>query len=347
MSDYFRTFNRERDEAKQWLASFNNYLHQNKARYSTKDSKVSLFLSFFTGEKGGDWATQRITEQEEDEEDTKLKPEERQWTTLKEIKDRFKRDFKALAADEVARNKIKNARMKGMDISTYNSIFDTYREESDYRETALLDFYKAGLPRDLRKSVAGMWPKWKDFDEYRERAMDLHLEWINKREKEGRSRPFSTPRTNSGPSQGRTVASVNALMNMGPGANSSFTPLPKLMPEERDQLQKLGACFECRQPGHMSNECLTFLNNTPRPSTAQNTSRNFPPRAVRAAETSAPSSSSCSPPVTVAQTSSLSSSRNVIKDISDMMNKVKGLEGEEKEQASVYLKDVVVKMMDF
>ncbi|KAF5354394.1 hypothetical protein D9758_010794 [Tetrapyrgos nigripes] len=259
-----------------------------------------------SGEKGGDWATQRITEREEDEEDTKLKEGERRWTTLKEIK---------------------NTRMKGTDISSYNSIFDTYGEESDYGETALLDFYKAGLPRDLRKSVAGTWPKWKDFDEYRERAMDLHLEWINKREKEGRSRPFPTPRTSAGPSQGRTVANVNALMNMGPGANSSFTPLPKLTTEERDRLWKLGACFACRQPGHMSNECPTFPNNTP-----------------RTAETSAPSLSSDSPPVTVAQMSSLSTSRNVIKDISDMVNKVKGLEGEEKEQAAVYLKDIMSKL---
>ncbi|KAF5351439.1 hypothetical protein D9758_013519 [Tetrapyrgos nigripes] len=125
---------------------------------------------------------------------------------------------------------------------------------------------------------------------------------------------------------------------MGPGANSSFTPLPKLTTEERDRLRKLGACFACRQPGHMSNECPTFPNNTPMSSTSQNTSRNFPPRAVRTAGTSAPSSSSNSPPVTIAQT------RNVIKDISDMVNKVKGLEGEEKEQAAVYLKDIMSKL---
>ncbi|KAF5364476.1 hypothetical protein D9758_010662 [Tetrapyrgos nigripes] len=136
---------------------------------------------------------------------------------------------------------------------------------------------------------------------------------------------------------------MNALMNMGAGANLSFTPLPKLTPEERDQLRKQGACFACRQPGHMSNECLTFPNNTPRPSTAQNMCRKFPPRAVRTAETSAPipSSSSCSSPITVAQASSL---HNIIKDISDMVNKVKGLQGEEKEQAAGYLKDIMSKL---
>ncbi|KAF5348968.1 hypothetical protein D9758_014236 [Tetrapyrgos nigripes] len=287
-------FNRECDEAKQWLAFFNNYLCQNKARYATEDSRVSLFLSFFMGERGGDWATQRITEQEEDEEDVKIKPDERRWTTLKEIRD------------------------------SYNSIFNTYGEESDFGETALLDYYKGGLLEKLQKSVEMTWLKWKDFNEYRERT-------------------FIWNGTNVGPSQGQTVASVNALMNMGPGANLSFTPLPKLTPKERDQLQKLGACFMCRQPGHMSNECPTFPNNTLRPSTSQNTPRNFPPHSVRTAETSAPtpSFSSLSSPVTVAQASS---SHNVIKDISDMVNKVKGLEGEEKEQVAVYLNDIMSKL---
>ncbi|KAF5334238.1 hypothetical protein D9758_017091 [Tetrapyrgos nigripes] len=117
---------------------------------------------------------------------------------------------------------------------------------------------------------------------------------------------------------------------MGSGANSSFNLPPKLTPDERDRLRKAGACFACRQTGHMSNECPTF----PRMS-SQNTPRTFPSRTIRTAETAPP------PPVTVAQASS---SRNTIKEISDMVNRVKGLEGEEKEQATVYLKDIMSKL---
>ncbi|KAF5363147.1 hypothetical protein D9758_008363 [Tetrapyrgos nigripes] len=304
----------------------------NKSKYPTEESQVSLFLSFFTGEKGGDWATQRLTERDEDEEDEELAsmPEQRRWITLKQIRDRFKRDFKALASEDVARTKIKFARMKGTDISSYNSIFDTYSEESDFGETALLEFYQDGLPPKLREAVRRTYPKWDDFEEYKERAVELHLEWLKERERQGRWKTTSTLKSSPGPSQGRTVASVNALMNMGPGANSSFTPLPKLTPNERDRLRKLGACFACRQTGHMSNECLTF----PRTS-SQNTSRTSSSRAIRTAETVS------SPLVMVAQTSS---SRDTIKDISDMVNRVKGLEGEEKEQATVYLKDIMSKL---
>ncbi|KAF5348209.1 hypothetical protein D9758_014644 [Tetrapyrgos nigripes] len=258
------SFNGECSEAKRWLALFNNYLCMNKSKYPTEESQVSLFLSFFTGEKGGDWATQRLTERDEDKEDEELEkmPEKCRWITLEQIRDRFKRDFKALASDNVARTKIKFARMKGTDISSYNSIFDTYGEESNFGETALLEFYQDGLPPKLREAVERTYPKWADFDEYKERAVELHLEWLKERERQGHWKTPSMSRSNPGLSQGRTVASVNALMNMGPGANSSFTPLPKPTPDERDRLRKLGACFACRQPGHMSNECPTF----PKPS---------------------------------------------------------------------------------
>ncbi|KAF5337620.1 hypothetical protein D9758_014942 [Tetrapyrgos nigripes] len=323
-------FNGERSEAKRWLAQFNNYLRMNQGRYPTEESQVSLFLSFFTGEKGGDWATQRLTERDIDEEDEELKatPDQRRWITLKEIRDRFKRDFKPLASEDVARTKIKFARMRGTDISSYNSIFDTYGEESEFGEAALLEFYQDGLPPKLREAVGRTYPKWKDFDQYQERAVELHLEWLKERERQGRWKTTSTSKSSPGPSQGRTVASVNALM--GSGANSSFNLPPKLTPDERDRLRKAGACFACRQTGHMSNECPTF----PRMS-SQNTPQTFPSRTIRTAETAPP------PPVTVAQASS---SRNTIKEISDMVNRVKGLEGEEKEQATVYLKDIMSKL---
>ncbi|KAF5338672.1 hypothetical protein D9758_018036 [Tetrapyrgos nigripes] len=205
-----------------------------------------------------------------------------------------------------------------------SGIFDTHREESEFGEAALLEFYQDGLPPKLREAVGRTYPKWDDFEEYKERAVELHLEWLKERERQGRWKTTSTSKSSPGP--GRTVASVNALMNMGPGANLSSNPLPKLTPDERDRLRKLGACFTCRQTGHMSNECPTY----PRTS-SQNTSQTFP----SSLETASP------PPVTVAQASSF---RNTIKDISDMVNRVKGLEGEEKEQATIYLKDIISKL---
>lgn len=37
--------------------------------------------------------------------------------------------------------------------------------------------------------------------------------------------------------------------------------LQKLSPEDRTHLRKMGACFKCRQPGHMAKECPTNANH--------------------------------------------------------------------------------------
>jgi hypothetical protein len=106
----------------------------------------------------------------------------KRWMTLKEVRVQFKKNFKAIAADAEARNIIQKARIKGIDLAEYNVLFDTYGDDSDFGETALLLFYKKGLPKALREKVAGTYPKPADFEAYKERAMDLHLEWLNDRE---------------------------------------------------------------------------------------------------------------------------------------------------------------------
>jgi hypothetical protein len=95
---------------------------------------------------------------------------------LKEVRIQFKKDFKAIAADAEACNIIQKAKMKGVDLAEYNVLFDTYGDDSDLGETALLLFYKKGLPKALREKIAAT------FEDYKERAMDLHLEWLNDRE---------------------------------------------------------------------------------------------------------------------------------------------------------------------
>ena len=92
---------------------------------------------------------------------------------------------------------------------------------------------------------------------------------------------------------------------------------------------KEGKCFRCRLRGHRSNECPLNQQSNNFASQSQG-------RAVRTVSTAV------TPSVPVASTST-SSARDSIKDISDMYSKVKVLEGEEKEQAIAYLRDLVGK----
>jgi hypothetical protein len=43
--------------------------------------------------------------------------------------------------------------------------------------------------------------------------------------------------------------------NFGNQRDPNAMDIGKLTPEERTRLMKLGACFKCRKPGHMSNKC--------------------------------------------------------------------------------------------
>ena len=61
-----------------------------------------------------------------------------------------------------------------------------------------------------------------------------------------------------------------------------------------------------------------------------------PGRAIRATETSNVSET----PTSSASRTETPSPRDMVKEISDLINRVKSLQGEEKEQAAVYLKDV-------
>jgi hypothetical protein len=80
---------------------------------------VSLFFSFFKTGIAGDWAAKRLTEYDDDQEDVNVATNAKRWTTLKEVRVQFKKDFKAIAAEAEARNIIQKARMKGIDLAEY------------------------------------------------------------------------------------------------------------------------------------------------------------------------------------------------------------------------------------
>jgi hypothetical protein len=85
---------------------------------STDEDQVSLFFSFFKTGIAGDWATKRLTEYDEDQENSRITANDKRWTTLKEVRVQFKKDFKAIAADAEACNIIQKAKMSTMSCLT-------------------------------------------------------------------------------------------------------------------------------------------------------------------------------------------------------------------------------------
>jgi hypothetical protein len=149
-------------------------------------------------------------------------------------------------------------------------LFDTYGDDSDLGETALLLFYKKGLPKALREKIAGTYPKSATFKDYKERAMDLHLEWLNNREESKTWASSTTDRsTSSKTADSRKGLKVNAVETSETRNITAFSTegnrpvyLKKLTDEEREQFRKEGICFACRQKGHASWDCTKFPRNS-------------------------------------------------------------------------------------
>ena len=108
-----------------------------------------------------------------------------------------------------------------------------------------------------------------------------------------------------------------------PAASSNFPHVPRLTPMDREILRQQGACFKCRRPGHISRNCPTRTT----PGTPQST------RNIRATDvaTSSPSTDTTAP---------VTDSTNAIAQISAVANLLRGLQGEDKEQAVACLRDV-------
>ncbi|KAF5334574.1 hypothetical protein D9758_018365 [Tetrapyrgos nigripes] len=285
-------FTGDRNQTKDWIAEFNNYLQLNDQVYPTEGKKISFFLTLFSGEEARRWAHNMMikvfgeddfsdsdegyTSTNDDSSASKPKMRKKPWT-LHEVKREFLWDFKPSARETQAQTKIEHIRMEGTlaDIDKYNSQFKRYADDTGYNDKALMKYYRKGLPRGLVDRISYLSSQPKDLATLQKAAVKQHMIWLERQEEKT---SWSKPRREEGQPGRRSQGAGGGRMR--------------------------------------SMEVNAFQDNVP-------------------AETAS------SPLVTVAQASS---SRNTIKDISDMVNRVKGLEGEEKEQATVYLKDIMSKL---
>ncbi|KAF5331774.1 hypothetical protein D9758_018555 [Tetrapyrgos nigripes] len=285
-------FTGDRNQTKDWMAEFNNYLQLNDQVYPTEDEKISFFLTLFSGDEAKRWARsmmKKVFEEEDDfsdsdeeymstdEDSPASKPETKKklWT-LYEVKREFLRDFKPSARETQAQTKIEHIRMEGAlaDIDKYNSQFKRYADDTGYNDKALMKWYRKGLPRGLVDRISYLPTQPRNLAALQKAAVKQHMIWLERQEEKN---SWSKPRREEGQPgkgsqstrSGRTRSiEVNALQDNVPGASSITKYPPKLTPQEREKMRKEGRCFRCRGLGHMGNDCPTF------PSTPQITPNN-------------------------------------------------------------------------
>ncbi|KAF5349036.1 hypothetical protein D9758_012720 [Tetrapyrgos nigripes] len=279
-------FTGDRNQTKDWMAEFNNYLRLNDQVYPTEDEKISFFLTLFSGDEAKRWARsmmKKVFEEEDDfsdsdeeytstdENSSASKPKTKKLWTLYEVKREFLRDFKPAARETLAQTKIEHIKMEGalVDIDKYNSQFKRYADDTGYNDKALMKWYRKGLPRGLVDRISYLSTQPRNLAALQKAAVKQHMIWVERQEEKN---SWSKPRREEGQSgrgsqgtrSGRTRSmEVNAFQDNAPGASSITKYPPKLTPQEREKMRKEGRCFRCRGLGHMGNDCPTFPNTPP------------------------------------------------------------------------------------
>ncbi|KAF5333937.1 hypothetical protein D9758_018154 [Tetrapyrgos nigripes] len=332
-------FTGDRNQTKDWMAEFNNYLRLNDQVYPTEDEKILFFLTLFSGDEAKQWARsmmKKVFEEEDDfsdsdeeytstdEDSSTSKPKTKKLWTLHEVKREFLRDFKPAAWETLAQTKIEHIKMEGAlaDIDKYNSQFKQYADDTGYNNKALMKWYRKGLPRGLVDRISYLSTQPRNLAALQKAAVKQHMIWLERQEEKN---SWSKPRREEGQSgrgsqstrsgQTRSIG-VNAFQNNVPGASSTAKYPPKLTPQEREKMRREGRCFRCRGLGHMGNDCPTFPS-TP-PITPNNTTNNttWRPAIKKTAITT-----ETSEPGTNATTD----------NISELTTRIGALSGEEKE----------------
>lgn len=316
-------FHGDRSLATTFVAHFNNYMRLNKTIYTDDEDKISLFFNAMKGEVAGKWAEARMKEYDADQLNPALII--KRWTQLSDVIKAFQDEYKSVDPVTAARNALETLRMTGdyASIDKFMQRFNTLATESEFDEPSLIYFLRRSLNPSLVDRIATSFPQPKDLKEYKERAVTMQLAWENRQIEKKQTR--GTVHTTSSHKSASTSSNANdqgVPMDIDSARRlgaSSIAPLTRLTDAERENLRRQGACFRCRQKGHMSRECPN--RSTPRTSSTPSSS------SVRGATTSTPTA-------------------DPIAQLSNAFNMVDKLEGDEKDQAVAFLKDAL-KSKDF
>lgn len=158
------------------------------------------------------------------------------WETFVEA---FKQHFMLSEQSEMAQDALEVLIMGNKSCEEYTTMFNGYAETSGYDEIYLLRRYKEGLNRQLMMNVVRSHPPPTTLKEWKDRSLTLDREW---RRAKGR-----TTRTES--SEHKTPK--KETKERDPNAME----IDAISVTERQDLMKKGACFVCREHGHIAKNC--------------------------------------------------------------------------------------------
>jgi len=261
-------FDGDRDKAKEFMRSYKQWwrLNDKKPTFTIPYKWVALCISYIHGKKVEDWAD----EQQEAMDQKLLAGYGRE---DKELWDEFAKAFSDTYTDITkgikAERELQLLRMKDGDIDMYIATFKKLLKVAGYtkNEQGALKMFKSGLPGRLNIRIINQSLTLPDtLEGWIESARQQQLKYLQSKEfsqKGGLSPQALTfaKRLGIQTNQNQRRHDPNA-MDVDAGNMGNHPRFTQLSDEEKQKLRDTGACFKCRQKGHILRYCPMRQNES-------------------------------------------------------------------------------------
>lgn len=210
--------------------------------YKTDEAKKALVLSYMKNGTAGTWALKYHRDRVKAKEAAAAAGTAYVEESYKKFIEKVAKEFQEIDKGRAARHKLTHIKQGRFPADSYIALFNSYAHETDFNETALIEFFKNGLRYDLLKRI----------EEMENIPTTLEL-WQTKAAQFDMSKNFSRQPNynyNPGPSNWKQGTRENPIM-----IDALQKVVAKLSDSERNELRRKGLCFYCKEGGHISRNC--------------------------------------------------------------------------------------------
>ena len=247
----------KRTDLQRFLQDTFIFLMINKEHYNNDDKKIAFVMSFMTDGDATLWKEEFIGKVIRD---SVARGDNISFRTYKKFIESLEKSFSPYDAPGDALDAMKHLQMGDGNFDEHLAKFKLLVSQSGLDESpVIVNLFRETLPVGLQRPILLSENPPTTLQEWYDKENTFHGNWkrtqhmlgqgkVNEPKKDTPKRMFTFPKREQNP---------------------DAMDIDRLMTEERTLLMKEGKCFKCRKQGHLSKDCPSRGNETPKPWTGK------------------------------------------------------------------------------